>query len=75
MTKPIRVRSAKGHPRPNSEIERRCHACGASFLGLAPGKTGERGLWDDWHWYCSIECTPPAVLEQLEAFARGLTKR
>jgi hypothetical protein len=53
---PIRQKSADGEPKPNTGIERRCRKCGASFIGLAPGKTGERGLWDQWHWYCSEEC-------------------
>lgn len=56
--RPVRVRSARGKPPPGSEFERRCQACGASFLGLAAGKTGERGLWDEMHWYCSTECFP-----------------
>lgn len=55
---PLRQKSAHGQPRPNTGIERTCRTCGASFLGLAAGKTGERGIWDDWHWYCSVECAP-----------------
>lgn len=53
---PIRQKSAAGFPAPTFSIERRCHECGASFLLLAPGKTGERGIWADWRWYCSQEC-------------------
>ena len=53
---PIRQHSANGEPKPNTSIERRCRSCGASFLGLAPGKTGERGVWKTWTWYCSQEC-------------------
>lgn len=54
---PIRQASAHGEPKPNTSIERRCGRCGASFLGLAPGKTGERGLWTvNLTWYCSQEC-------------------
>lgn len=53
---PIRQRSAKGEPKPNTSIERCCASCGASFISLAYGKTGERGLWNDWKWWCSQEC-------------------
>ena len=55
---PIRKRSAAGNPRPSTTIERTCRECGASYLGLMPGKTGEVGIWDEWHWYCSLECAP-----------------
>jgi hypothetical protein len=55
---PFRQKSAQGQPKPNTSIERRCKTCGASFTGLAPGKTGETGIWHAWHWYCSIECAP-----------------
>lgn len=55
---PFRQKSAQGQPAPKTGIERRCRTCGASFIGLAPGKTGEAGIWDDPHWYCSVECTP-----------------
>ncbi len=55
-TCPVRRKSACGQPRPNTSIERTCDACGASFLGLAAGKTGERGIWGGWKWYCSAEC-------------------
>lgn len=48
--------SAHGEPKPATTIERRCATCGASFLGLAYGKTGLLGIWRDWHWHCSIEC-------------------
>lgn len=54
---PVRERSARGEPKPTTSIERTCRGCGASFLGLAPGKTGERGIWrEPLRWYCSIEC-------------------
>lgn len=53
---PVRQKSANGQPKPSSEFVRSCRRCKASFIGLAPGKTGERGLWDAWAWYCSQEC-------------------
>lgn len=53
---PIRQRSARGLPKPNTSIERTCKRCGAAMLGLAPGSTQERGIWKDWAWYCSQEC-------------------
>lgn len=53
---PVRQRSAWGWPKPTTSIERCCAKCGASFIGLAPGSTGERGLWKDWSWFCSQEC-------------------
>lgn len=55
---PIRVKSAHGQPAPTTSIERTCRRCGASFRALAPGKTGERGLWSEAGWWCSIECYP-----------------
>ncbi len=55
---PFRQKSAQGQPKPNTSIERRCQRCGASFIGLAPGKTGEAGIWHAWRWYCSVECAP-----------------
>lgn len=59
MSYPFRQKSAKGQPRPNTTIERICRTCGASFVGLAAGKTGERGIWSSpLGWFCSIECTP-----------------
>ena len=58
MTYPVRQKSARGQPRPETSIERRCKTCGASFAGLAAGKTGEIGIWRSWRWYCSIECNP-----------------
>lgn len=62
---PLRQKSAHGQPRPNTSIERRCEACGASFIGLAPGKTGEAGIWDARpRWWCSVECAPAAVRPQ-----------
>jgi cytochrome c5 len=57
---PIRLKSTNGQPRPHSPFERTCKTCHASFLGLAPGKTGERGIWTDWKWYCSTECAEKA---------------
>ncbi len=55
---PFRQKSAHGWPRPQTSIERCCRGCGASFIGLAPGKTGEAGIWHAWRWYCSVECAP-----------------
>jgi hypothetical protein len=55
-TYPIRQRSARGVPAEGCQFLRRCVNCRASFLGLAPGKTGERGIWRDWSWFCSAEC-------------------
>lgn len=52
----IRERSCRGEPAPRSQFARRCRACGADFLGLAPGRTGLRGIWQDWQWFCSREC-------------------
>ena len=60
---PLRQRSAKGLPKPHTSIERTCRACGAGFIGLAFGKTGERGIWTNCgQWYCSVECAPPAAV-------------
>lgn len=54
---PVRERSVHGEPKPTTSIERTCRACGASFLGLAPGKTGLRGIWTERStWFCSVEC-------------------
>jgi hypothetical protein len=58
---PIRRQSANGEPKPGTTIERVCAVCGASFLLLAPGKTGERGRWAFWKWYCSQECYDKAA--------------
>jgi hypothetical protein len=55
---PIRQKSAHGQPKPGTDIERRCRTCGASFVGLAAGKTGEVGIWRGLRWYCSAECAP-----------------
>jgi hypothetical protein len=55
---PVRRKSAHGWPKPETSIGRCCRSCGASFIGLAPGKTGEVGIWHDWRWYCSLECDP-----------------
>lgn len=54
---PLRQRAPRPTVKPPSEFARRCHVCGSDFLALAPGKTGERGIWRDWHWFCSIECS------------------
>lgn len=65
---PLRQRSAKGLPKPHTSIERTCRTCGASFIGLAFGKTGERGIWTDCgRWYCSVECAPTPPVAQGEA--------
>lgn len=53
---PIRQKSANGEPKPIGSYDRRCKRCKASFIKLAPGKTGERGIWKNWQWYCSQEC-------------------
>lgn len=60
---PMRQLSAKGEPKPTTSIERTCGTCGASSLGLAPGKTGEAGLWSpsSFAWFCSIECAPKSI--------------
>jgi len=61
---PIRQVSARGKPAEPSKFARTCANCHASFLGLAPGKTGERGLWDMWSWYCSVECAPASLVKE-----------
>jgi hypothetical protein len=53
---PFRQSSAHGEPKPTTTIERTCRKCGASFLGLAAGKTGEVGIWHQMAWWCSVEC-------------------
>lgn len=53
---PIRQHTPRPVVRPDSRFARACDTCGASFLALAPGKTGERGIWRDWQWFCSQEC-------------------
>lgn len=54
---PIRQKSCHGYPPPLTTIDRTCATCGAGFIPLAPGKTGERGLWTDTlRWFCSQEC-------------------
>jgi hypothetical protein len=60
---PLRQKSANGQPRPNTTIERTCRKCGASFIGLAAGKTGERGVWNNWDWFCSVECAERLTAE------------
>jgi hypothetical protein len=67
MSYPIRQESACGQPKPETSIERCCHGCGASFAGLAPGKTGQAGIWNwhHWRWYCSVECEAGARPEPL----------
>lgn len=59
---PIRQQSAHGYPKATWDMERTCCRCGASFLGLAPGATGERGIWiANWWWVCSQECADAEV--------------
>jgi hypothetical protein len=53
---PVRQKSAKGQPPEPWDMARTCRRCKASFLGLAAGKTGERGLWSWSGWWCSQEC-------------------
>jgi hypothetical protein len=53
---PVRQKSAKGQPPEPCPTARTCRRCKASFLGLAAGKTGERGLWSWSGWWCSQEC-------------------
>lgn len=54
---PVRLRSANGLPPLRAAFLRSCRRCHADFFSLAPGKTGERGLWDEClHWWCSQEC-------------------
>lgn len=54
---PIRQKSAQGKPASPGKFARTCRNCDASFLLLAAGKTGERGIWTQCgHWYCSQEC-------------------
>lgn len=67
---PVRGRSAKGEPKAFSRFTRTCARCGACFIGLAPGLTGERGLWDQMTWYCSRECAPVALLQRLDKARR-----
>lgn len=66
---PVRQKSAHGQPKPSSHFLRCCHSCGADFGALAPGNTGERGIWDDgpgFVWYCSVECAPAGLRKELE---------
>lgn len=58
-TWPVRIMSAHGKPAQPSQFLRSCRTCAASFSGLAPGRTGERGLWSAGRWFCSVECAPP----------------
>jgi len=58
-TWPVRITSAHGKPAERNQFARSCRTCKASFLGLAAGKTGERGLWSRQGWFCSVECAPP----------------
>lgn len=50
------IRRTRPRPpiKPASPFARRCAACGSDFLALAA--SGERGIWRNWHWFCSIEC-------------------
>lgn len=57
---PIRQESARGKPPEPWDAARTCRNCQASFRALAPGRTGERGIWAGWHWYCSQECADEA---------------
>jgi hypothetical protein len=68
---PVRQKSARGQPKAETSIERTCRTCRASFIGLAPGKTGEAGIWHDWHWYCSAECAPAECKPADEGVARS----
>lgn len=63
---PIRVKSAAGEP-PQRDFVRCCRTCKADFLGLAPGRTGERGLWSAEGWFCSMECAPQDLRDIAEA--------
>jgi hypothetical protein len=65
---PIRQKSTGGQP-PARPFMRRCHRCSADFLGLAAGKTGERGLWHEGRWYCSQECYDAHHREEVEVAA------
>ena len=65
---PVRVRSARGQPRPDWNLARRCKACGADYLALDAGAATERGIWDGrtgLHWYCSTECAPADVQKSI----------
>ena len=57
-TLPIRQKRAQGTSDTAGQFGRRCVKCGAGFLDLAFGKTGECGLWEanSMRWYCSQEC-------------------
>ena len=52
-----------------------CHTCGASFAGLAPGKTGEAGIWRFWRWYCSVECAPDVAAAAMNQAAAVVPAR
>ncbi len=52
----LRIKSCNGVPVEKSQFLRKCQQCGASFRRLAPGITGQYGLWRDWRWFCSQEC-------------------
>jgi hypothetical protein len=67
----IRRKSVKGEPKPDTTIERTCQECGASFVGLAAGTTGLRGPWDEWRWFCSIECYAVRHTADQVALLRG----
>ena len=36
---------------------RGCANCGTSLMATEGG-AAERGPWDGWRWYCSLECAP-----------------
>lgn len=68
---PVRQKSLNGEPKPTTSISRCCHKCGASFILSAPGKTGLRGIWHEWRWFCSVECAPADVVAALAAQPSG----
>ena len=56
MSYPVRLKSAL-KVTDDYQFARHCAECGASFLLLAPGKTGERGIWrPPLIWFCSVDC-------------------
>ncbi len=70
---PVRVNSANGQPPNDSEFARSCQTCGASFLKLAAGRTGVRGVWSPTMlWYCSLECAPQELREAHDQERRAL---
>ncbi len=61
---PIRIKSVRTVSK--SQFFRKCETCDADFIDLAAMKTGERGLWFEWKWYCSLQCTPKELQERLK---------